>query len=367
MINVSALARTVIESGSFVYETRASAWLGGRLLAEDIPIAGGSYEETDRSLAVPERVQLTVPRRAGGVDWTPTEARSPLAANGQTIKISIGVGTGSATSEWFPRGEFLIQDTMADGETISVQAVGLLALIDEAKFVTPFQPSGTITGTLRKLLEPAVTVNLAAAPADRAVPASAVNWDSDRLAAVGELLDAWPADLLMHEQGYARVVPAATPTVGDAVRSFTDAAGGTVISATGRSSRDGGFNVVVATGYAADGGEVRGTAYVASGPWQFGTGTATPLPVPFGYSSPLLTTNVQCASAARSVLARKMRAGVLRRFTIVCPPDPTLQAADPVLVTTDDGALVDELCTVEAFTLPYTASGAMSVQVVTVA
>jgi len=360
MITVPDTARQVIDSGSFTYQVRASSWLGDQLLADYVPVAGGQ-EDTDRSLAVPDRVTLTVPRVADGFDWTPTYDEHPLAANGQTLKISLGVGEGDAVA-WFQRGEFLIISSAEDGDQVSVTCGGLLTLIDEAKFAAPFQPTGTIGGTVRQLLEPAVTVDLTASPVDRAVPVSAVNWDSDRLGAVLELLDAWPADIRMNHQGYAEVVPDTTPTA--AVRAFTDdPATGTIVTAAGSSSREGGFNIVVVTGYAADGAEVRGIATVDSGPWAYGRGPANPLPVPYTYASPLLTSNEACRNAAATILRRKMRQAVLRRFEIVCPPDPTLQVGDPVAVTTGD---VDGLlCTVESLVLPY-APAAMSIKVVQV-
>jgi hypothetical protein len=332
MIEVPAAVRAVIDSGSFTYYVRASAWLGDQLLAEDVPIDDAA-EETDTTLNVPERVRLTVPRYARGIDWSPTTDTHPLAAKGQTLKISLGIGLAGDQVEWFQRGEFLFTESVEREDAVDA----------------PFQPAGTLGGTLRALIEPAVSVDLDASPADRAVPTSEINWDSDRLGAVGELLDAWPAVLRMHAQGYAEVIPDVAPT--EAVRSFTNGTGGTIVTAAGRTTRDGGFSIVVATGYAADGGEVRGIAEVTSGPWAYGTGPANPLPVPFGYTSPLLTTNGQCAAAAMTVLRRKMRAAVLRSYVITCPPDPTLQAGDPVEITTDH---VDQLlCTVESLGLPY--------------
>ena len=104
-----------------------------------------------------------------------------------------------------------------------------------------------------------------------------------------------------------------------------------------------------------------GQALVTTGQWAYLTGQANPLPVPFGYSSPLLTTVEQCTLAARTVLARKQRQAILRRFTITCTPDPTIQLGDPVAITT--GTLSGLLCTVEAFTLPYV-PGMMTMTVV---
>lgn len=352
MIAVTDTVRSVLDLGTFVYLIKCSAWLGDEILAEDVPIGGGT-EDTDGSLNVPERITLSVPRVRDGFDWSPTTATSPLAAAGQTLKISAGVGVGADGVEWFQRGEYLIVESVVDGDTVRVTCAGLLYLIQEARFVAPFQPSGTIAGTLRALIEPALPADLDDAPDDRAVPVSAVNWDSDRLGAVYELLDAWPAVARMNAQGYLEVHPDEIPT--EPVRAFSDAAPGTIVQATGSSTRTGGFNVVVATGYAADGGEVRATAYVGAGPWAYVSGPATPLPVPFGYSSPLLTTNAQCIKAANTVLNRKMRDGVLRRFAVTAVPDPTLEVGDAITVTAGD---VDGLlCTVEALILPYTADG----------
>ncbi|HET8716671.1 MAG TPA: DUF5047 domain-containing protein [Nocardioidaceae bacterium] len=349
MITVSDRARAILEDGTFTYHVRAESWLGADQLAEDIPIAAGE-EDTDRTLNVPERVTLTVPRRDRGVSWEPATATDPLAAEGQIIKISLGVQTGLGAIEWFQRGEFPIITTRPDDQgALQVTCAGLLYLVQEAGFVSPFQPSGTIGSTLRALTEPALPVDVTDAPADRSVP-SAINWD-DRLGAVNELLDAWPAQARTNELGFLEVTADTVPAA--ALRSFTDGAGGTVITVSGNSTREGGFNVVVATGQAADGGELRSTAEVTSGPWQYGVGPANPLPVPFGYASPLLTTQAQCSAAARTVLRRKMRQAVLRRYAVRCVPDPTIQHGDPVEITSADLGLDALLCTVESLVLPY--------------
>lgn len=356
MISLSAAARSVITSGTMTYDVKASAWLGDELLAAEVPIVAGT-EEADRSLNVPERITLSVPKIDRGIDWTPTDERSPLAANGQTLKITLGVGVGRGVIEWFQRGEYVIFSSQEQDETIEVTAVGLLWLVQEAGFVSPFQPSGTIAATLRALIEPALQADLTDAPTDRSVP-TGITWD-DRIGSLYHLLDAWPARPRMHELGYLEVVEDVAPTV--SVRSFTDQIGGTVISAVGASTRDGAFNVVVATGNAADGTEVRGISYVYGGPWSYFEPVANPLPVPFGYASPLLTTQTQAAAAARTVRDRKMREGVLRRFTVTCGPDPAIQLGDCVDITTD--ALDGLLCTVEHLTLPYV-PGIMAMDVV---
>jgi hypothetical protein len=60
-----------------------------------------------------------------------------------------------------------------------------------------------------------------------------------------------------------------------------------------------------------------------------------------------------------------MREAVQQAYDIECVPDPTIQEGDPVSVTTD--LVTGLLCTVEALSLPYTATGPMTMRVVSVA
>jgi Domain of unknown function (DUF5047) len=349
MISLSDEALSVL-TGTYTYHIAVESWLDDQLLADVIPVSSGS-EETDRSLTVPESITLTVPRVYGGVSWSPAERDHPLAAHGQRLRVQLGIGLQGGTVEWIQRGWFLVRDSRAQGDSVMVRAVGLLALIEEARLVSPYQPTGTLVSTLRGLVEPALTVVVDSALTDRAVP-SGVNYDEDRLGAVLELIDAWPAEAHVTEDGYLSVRPvqsSATP-----VLSLTNGAGGTIITATGDSTREGALNAVVARGTAADGAQVQGVAYDNSGgPMRYG-GPFNPLPVPFFFQSPLLTSTPQCESAAQTVLARKRRESALR-FTAEMVPHPALQAGDVVSVTTEDHDNL--LCTIEALTLPYTADG----------
>jgi hypothetical protein len=348
MIEVPDDVAAVLAGGSFVYSLRVESWLDGELLAEDVPVVTGS-EEVDRSLAVPERVTLTVPRERDGFDWTPHDLTPahPLAANGQRLRVLLGVGVGNGVTEWFQRGEFLIYESAADGPTVSVTAVGLLYLISEARLVSPYQPSGTLVSTLRGLVEPALTITVDGALTNRSVP-SGVNYDEDRLGAVGELLDAWPAQARVVSDGYLLVEPVTTPTVPVLVLT-SDGDTATVVTVTGSSTRDGAASVVVARGTAADGGQLQGVAYdLSTGPHAYG-GPFNALPVPQYFYSPLMTTVAQCTAAARTIL-RRLSQRTQNVRTVTCVPRPDLEPGDAVEV---DGVL----CTVEGMTLPYTAAG----------
>jgi hypothetical protein len=348
MITLTAAALDVLTRSHRRY-LAVESWWGGQLLASDIPVESGS-EETDRSLAVPERVTLTVPRLDRGASWSPTTEDHPLAANGQRLRISIGVGLVSGDVEWITRGWFLVEDADTDGDAVKVTASGLLSLIREARLVSPYQPSGTLVSTLRGLIEPALTVQVSGGLTDRSVP-TGINMDEDRLSAVLALLDAWPADATVTPDGVLKAVPAVQSTT--PVLTLTDAAGGTVIRATGSSTRDGAYNCVVAKGEASDGGQVIGTAYYSgTGPRRMG-GPFNPLPVPYFYSSPLLTSIDQANDAAQTILDR-IRRRTAREYTVTCVPHPAIQAGDVVRVTHGG---ITELCTVESLTLPLAATG----------
>jgi hypothetical protein len=349
MIELTTEAQSVL-TRSYTYHLRVESWLGGELLAEDIPVAGAT-EEGDRSLVVPERVTLTVPRKAGGVSWSPVTDTHPLAANGQRLRVQLGIGVGGQI-EWFQRGWFVIHSSKAEGDDVSVTAVGLLHLINEARLVSPYQPTGTLVSTLRGLVEPALTVDIDPGVTDRAVPAG-INFDEDRLGAVTELLDAWPAEAHVSEEGYLTVYPSLTAAA-EPVLTLTNGAGGTVITASGSSTRDGAYSAFVARGTASDGGQVQGVSYdLGSGPKRY-DGPFNPLPVPYFFSSPLLTTVSQAQAASITGLARIRRQTALR-FDADIVPHPGLQLGDVVSITTDD--YTDLLCTVEHLRLPWTADG----------
>lgn len=324
-----------------------SSWRDGVLLAEDVPVEDGA-EEGDRSGRVPERVTFTVPRRDRGQDWSPDENEDhPLAANGQRLHVTLGV-----EGEAFARGRYVIMSTRPNGDVVDVECVGLLRLVDEARLISPYQPTGTMTSTLRGLVEPALSIIVDPALVDRAVP-TGINMDEDRLGAVLELLDAWSADAYVTPDGYLSVVPATqslTPV-------FTlSSSTGTVISAVGSSTREGAYNAVVARGTASDGGQVQGVAYdlTATGPKRYG-GPFNPLPVPYYFSSPLLTTVAECGTAAATVLARlQRRAGHELLVTMV--PDPRIQLGDV-------GSVDGTVCSVEALTLPYLPGEPMTMRV----
>lgn len=355
MLDMSTVALSVVQR-SYTMLVRAESWRDGELLAADIPIADGS-EDRDRSLNVPERVSLSVPRRDRGFTWDPgADPDHPLAAYGQQLHISYGIDIGG-DFEWIDRGWFLITESGADGDTVSVTAQGLLTLIDEAQFVAPFQPSGTFVSTVRSLVEPALTVEFGSGLVDQPVPLG-MQWDTDRLGGLAELFDAWAADAYVTQDGFLHVQP--LTDTGTPVLSLTDGTGGTVMRWQGSTSRDGAFNCVVAQGEDANGNQVQGVAYDSLGysPFRYG-GPFNPLPVPSTFTSPLMTTVAQCRAAAAAKILQ-LRRTASRKLGVTMVPHPGLMVGDIISATSDD--LTAQPCMIEALSLPYS-PGEMSLSV----
>jgi hypothetical protein len=351
MISASDLATSAI-SRSWVQTIRVESWWGDILLADDIPVASGN-EEIDRTLAVPERVTLTIPRSDGTTSWEPTTFDHPLAPYGQRLRVSVGIALTNGQVEYVQRGWYVISSAEVSGDTVSVEALGLMSLLDEARFVTPYQPKAgqTFQSVTRNLCEPAFPVVFDSALVDRAVPTT-LAWDEDRVGALHELLNAWPADSLMQPEGYLLVSPVATDS---SVLTLDQGTGGTVLQWTATGSRDGAYNCAVARGQGADGSQLQGVAYDTdvSSPTRYG-GSFNPLPVPYFSFSPLLTTKAQCTAAAKTALTRNKRQ-VGRSLAASVVPNPLLQVGDAVTVT--GAGLTNQVCEINAMTLPLTPDG----------
>lgn len=350
MIDISDIAAASLLKGNQRRFLRVESWYDDQLLDDDIPVQAG-VEDVDRSSNVPERVTLTVPRVAKRTfdgqrfDYTPGDLLSPLAANGQKLRVIVGIGIGYGNVEWLTRGWYVITEAEADEDEVKVEAAGLLWKIQEARLVNPLQPSGTFKSTIRNLVEPALTVEFDAVLSDRSVPAS-VNYDDDRLDALNATLAAWPAVADMNSEGFLYITTADDPST--VSLELSTATGGTVIKKVGKSTRDQVYNAVVAQGTTTDGGLVRGVSYDLLGPKRSG-GPFNELPVPLFFDSPLITTQAQATAAANSRLATLKRT-TSQDYDVRMVPHPALEVGDRI--TVDGTAYI-----VEASKLPLTAGG----------
>lgn len=319
-------------SGACLWRPRVTSWLGGRLLAAQVPILGGKVtaKTTDDVL---EQLTLTVARRsaaeAGGdvVDWRPTSTDAPLARFGQTLDVSIIVTSVITGQSWETRiGRYQIKDwDDDDAGLITVKGESLIARPRDDKLRTLTSPSGTLMSEVRRLLPPGMGVSFGAGLVNRAVPQS-LSWSTDRWKNLTEIAQAWPALIRIDEWGQI-VFRAPLPPVPSPVLTLRDGEGGTLISAPRADSRADAYNMVVATSSSTDAADVQGVAAVTAGPMSING--------PYGavvkeWSSPLLETQVQANAAAATMLANSIRPAQSVPVTIA--PDPRLQLDDAISV-----------------------------------
>lgn len=323
-------------AGTCGWEPKVSSWLGGAWLG-DVPILTGRVvaSVTQR---VPERLTFSVARfdvlgEDPAFDWRPgADPTHPLARYGQELQVSIVVSSSAGPESWETRiGRYLITD-WSDGDDgeVEVTAEGRLRRVADAKLTSPTQPGtgATLASEARRLLPPGMSAGFDSALVDRPCPAG-MAWDDDRLEALQEIADAWPALLRTDEWGQVvfRRPLAAIPAP---VLRIRDGERGTLVKAPRSDTRDGAFNEIVARSSASGAEDVQAVARQLSGPMavsgEYGPVTKT-------WSSPLVTTRAQAEASARSMLVSSLLPA--SSIPVVCAADPRVDLDDAVEVVRD--------------------------------
>lgn len=362
-------ANTLITGSRVGWGVRVESWQLGfgaqepqpEILAESVPIESGSLE-WDADDVVSGQLTFQVP---ADTEWIPRRTTDPLAAYGQQLRVMALLerpGLSSVPLE-VPLGWFKIKSTTPDGDLLTVKARDPRMIIEDARFLAPWssRPGETFMGVTRRLLDYMIPVWFAPSLSDRACPVR--TWDRERIDALKDLMDAWPATGYMDESG---VLVLTAPFQGVPLPKFTfrDGDVGTVISAVPERDDAQGFNAMVASGTGADGQPVWGAAFVEA-PHPMFYGNAITGYGPYGrkpgfYTSDLLTTTLQCEAAARSLLTKAMQRQAIT-WRVECAPDPRVEIGDPAQLIWGEG---DDLTVVTGLVskvrLPATAAdGAM--------
>lgn len=315
-----------------------SSWRDGEVLAETVPVTGGKLS-ANVTLQVPGSLTFDVPRFEGR-DWYPgDDPNHPLARFGQEVTVDIVVSSAKRTGEdadyQIRVGVFIIQSWALDDRagTVQVNAVGRLQGVAEARLTSPLapRPNGTLASEFERLLPDGFSVDIHPDLVDRRCPQS-MEWAEDRLGALYEIADAWPARLRTDEWGQLVLLPPLPETAAPIV-SLADGEGGTVVQVNRTDTRDQAYNVVVARSSATDEPDkapIQAIATQLSGPMRADG--------PYGqvvkfWSSPLVSTVRQAQNAANTMLKSSLRPSTALPVSIV--PDPRLDLDDPVEVLRD--------------------------------
>lgn len=297
-----------------------------------IEIADGSLE-IDGTRDVPGALSFTVPRYMTDpdtgldLDLLPLgEGQYALGCSGTQVEVTYKVGEPGGITDAIGLGFYKINDWAEnDDGGIDVNAVSLEQIVSEARFLTTAQISGGMTfpTAVDLVLEDLLPLEVNADPTRTAAAAA---YEEDRLAALTDLVNAWPARMRVDDSGTLTIDPPWDDVADAPAIVLTDGENGTLVSAPHSGTRDGIYNAVRATGESdGDVAPVGATAYLATGPraWAGPFGN-----VPYFYASPLLTTVAQCEAAARTRLINLQN--VAEPVTIECLPDPRLEIGDVV-------------------------------------
>lgn len=322
----------VLESAAG-WSPSVSSWLDGDLLADDIPVTGGTASG-DRSQQVPERLTLTVARYStvdGRLfDWLPgSNPEHPLARFGQRLNVTITVTSARTGSDYQTHiAVYAIQDWAEnDDGSVSVTGAGVLQMVVDDRLISPVSPTGTLGQEFRRMLPPQVQGAVSPLLTDRPCP-DTFNWAESRIDAVYEIADAWPARIRTDVDGVVWMLPP-LPDTPTPELVLTDGENGTLVEAPHADSRATAANQVTAEGSEGD-SPITVTVGKLSGPMR--------IDGPYGvvshrFSSSALRTEAEVRAAAEAKLNDLLRGS--RTLQVTCAPDPRIDIDDPVEIRRD--------------------------------
>lgn len=291
--------------------------------------------------------------------------REAVLAPGSRIFVEHGLRFPDRQVEYVPVGVFVptFRDLDLDPDgTIQLEGDDLMRLVERARFTRPIVTNGSaVSEALRLCAEAtgALQINEASAQARSVLTRRAV-WERDRMEAVTALADAAGVEVFFDGAGavVARDVPVADRT--GAVWSIDAGPAGVLTGGSESEGTQDVYNTVVVTSAAL--GEPQPTPPVTvmdtnpASPTYVGPPGDRTL-VPYFVTSELVRTPEQMRRVGLVRLRQVSRRSAQARVS--CIPNPALEAGDVVVVAGTDG--VSSSHQVEAFTVPLTPEGLMSV------
>lgn len=303
----------------------------------------------DRGSTVRRTCTVTVP----DTSLIPMTATDQLAVYGARLRILRGVIYGEGLIEAVPLGLFRVDSISGDPAMgpVTINGSSLEAMVADDKFTVPYTTRGgtaavtAITGLIQATLPDAVVVNRAS---DATI--GTMTWDAqgDRWTAVQECATAIGAEVYADADGQFVIAELPDLLTTPAVWDVDAGEAGVLISADRSYSRDGLYNVVVASGENAEDGAAPVSATASDTDPTSPTYASGPFGrIPKFYSSATLTTTILAQNAANKLLRDAAKPSATVSLTSL--PNPCLEPGDILRVTYEDGQR--ELQQIQSFTI----------------
>jgi hypothetical protein len=350
MFPVSGRFLDAIRGGQYQLVVQADIYYSNNFIVS-LPVVGGSIT-VDRTAHVKRSCSVTI----GNPGFVPLFTASALSPYGSELHIYMGIKYPSGWSDLVPMGIFTVYSIdwdESDGSLPQVTGYDYGKKIDDAVLAHAIDRSGfEAFGLLAQFIQNEVESDVIIDDSleDYNLPGG-TSMDGNRWDAIQTVLDPMGAEGFfdVHGNFIIQPVPQVTAeTTDEDVDWEIDAGeGGVLVSAKHTISREGVYNFVTATGTSTNDTGDPPIGYAADTNPQSATywGPATSIPngpyifTPFGdvvlrYENTNMTTNAQCAKAAKAQLAQFI--GVNKSLDLSSAPNFALDAGDIIKVTYPD-------------------------------
>lgn len=348
-------------NGSHTPTVTVDAWYDGVLVMEGVHVDSGSVT-VDGSRTIAGSLTLASVSEDGSL--VPDRWDAPLAPYGSQLHVRAGVRYGAGATDQVSLGWYRIDSAdpqewyapyqvgsdirwVCRGMQVTTQSSDRMSLVDDARFLSPEVPASTtsVIAEIKRLVQGLVPVADMTGVADAAIPAS-IAYQTSRVQAIQDLADVLGRVARIDPDGALELIPKAVSTTPVWTVSITEQQ---VIDWSRKLDRADLYNGVVSTGQKADGTPVQASTIETSGPlrWDGPLGR-----IPYGHSSPLITTETAAKADSEVLLTRLIRDRVAP-ITVTCTPNPALEWGDCVKLVLPDKELIG---TVRSITWPLPAT-----------
>lgn len=299
----------------------------------------------------------------GTLGLIPDDPTDDFAPYGNELRVSRGITFPDATTEVVSLGVFRIDDVnvsdTAQGMLLQISGLDRSARLIDARFEEPFEVAqGTnYTTAIRNVLEQGwAEMEMDLAETSRTTPQLTAEEGGDRWAFATEMATSLGMVLYFDGDGVCVMRPQGAVST-SAVLTLAEGAGGVLVEAGFRWTREGTYNRVIATGE--NTGETAPSRGVAT---DDNPASPTYYYGPFGrvprfYVSQFITSDDQAQDAAAAILSREL--GTTRQVNFGAVVDPRLEPEDVVRITRARAG-IDEDHVVDQVTIPLSATGVMT-------